>query len=73
MADQGPGKTTEQRSGFLETFLIVLIGTFALVASTVVRSVPSLLAALAVSVVVGILAGSTAFLLGRRERRRLGG
>lgn len=73
MTDQDPGKTTDQRSGFLETFLVVLIGTFALVASTLVRSVRSLLVTLAVSVIVGIIAGSTATFLRRRDRRRSGG
>lgn len=73
MTDHDPDKITDQRSGFLETFVVVLIGTLALVASTVVRSVRSLLVALAVSVVVGVMAGATAAFLRRRDPRQFGG
>ena len=71
--DEDFAKTTGPRSGFLETFVVVLIGTFALLASTLVRSMRSLWVTLAISVVVATMAGSAAAFFRGQERRRAGG
>ncbi len=57
------------RAGFLAPFVTGTIGTFALLATTVVRSATSLAVTLAVSVTVGLAAGVLAYLFRRRVGR----
>ncbi len=67
MRDHDAADSPIYRAGFLAPFITGTIGTFALLASTVVRSAASLAVTLALSVTVGLAAGLLASLL-RRHR-----